>query len=152
MENFDDLFNKFLGKDDENRDNNEFLNNEAKKIIDMIDNFKNINPTGAYTGEELDKLDDELDNKLGEPDDIEYSTDGEMYFEKRMWYKPLGVIIKTLVSDEPLGPIKKEPEMSLHEQLEKAVAIEDYELAAELRDKIKKAIAKEKRRLKKLNT
>ncbi len=151
MENFDDLFNKFLGKDDENRDNNEFLNNEAKKIIDMIDSFKNINPTGAYTGEELDKLDDELDDKLGEPDDIEYSTDGEMYFEKRMWYKPLGVIIKTLVSDEPLGPIKKEPEMSLQEQLEKAVAVEDYELAAELRDKIKKAIAKEKRNAKKLN-
>lgn len=148
MENFDDLFNKFLGKDDENDD---FLNAEAKKIIDMIDSFKTIKPDGAYTGDELDKLDDELDDKLGEPDDIEYSTDGEMYFEKRMWYKPLGVIIKTLISDEPLGPIEKKPELSLQEQLENAIEVEDYELAAELRDKIKKAIAKEKRNAKKLN-
>jgi protein-arginine kinase activator protein McsA len=74
-----------------------------------------------------------------------------MYFEKRMWYKPLGVIIKTLVSDEPLGPIKKKREIPLQEQLEIAVESENYELAAELRDKIKKAIAKEKRNAKKLN-
>jgi hypothetical protein len=143
MENFDDLFNEFLGK---NEENDEFLTNEAKKIIDMIDGFKNINPDGIYTGSELDKLDDELDNKLGEPDKIEYSTDGEMYFEKRMWYKPLGVIVKTLISDEPL-----EPELPLEKQLQKAIEVEDYELAAELRDKIKKAIAKEKRNAKKLN-
>ena len=144
MENFDDLFNKFLGKDDKN---NEFLNSEAKRIIDMIDSFKTINSTGAYTGEELSKLDDELDDKLGKPDEIEYSSDGEMYFEKRMWYKPLGVIIKTLVSDEPL-----EPELPLEQQLENAVNVENYELAAILRDKIKKSVAKEKRRLKKLNS
>ena len=145
MENFDDLFNEFLGKNDENDD---FLTNETKKIIDMIESFKNINPDGTYTGAELDKLDDELDDKLGEPDNIEYSTDGEMYFEKRMWYKASGVIIKTLISDEPLEKI---PELSLQEQLQKALDVEDYELAAELRDKIKKAIAKEKRNAKKLN-
>lgn len=152
MENFDDLFNKFLGKNEE--ENDDFLTNETKKIIDMIDNFKNINPDGTYTGDELDKLDDELDDKLGEPDDIIYSTDGEMFIEKRMWYKPLGVIIKTLISDEPLeplGPIEKVPEIPLQEQLDKAVEIENYELAAELRDKIKKEIAKEKRKTKKLN-
>lgn len=145
MENFDDLFNKFFGK--KKKEEEEFIDKEAKKIIDMINSFKNINVDGNYTGEELEKLDDELDTKLGEPDEIEYSTDGEMYFEKRMWYNPLGVIIKTLVSDEPL-----EPELPLEEQLEKAVSVENYELAAELRDKIKKAVAKEKRRLKKLNT
>lgn len=144
MENFDDLFNKFFGK---KKKEEEFMDKEAKKIIDMINSFKNINGDGNYTGEELEKLDDELEIKLGEPDEIEYSTDGEMYFEKRMWYNPLGVIIKTLVSDEPL-----EPELPLEEQLEKAVSVENYELAAELRDKIKKAVAKEKRRLKKLNS
>lgn len=145
MENFDDLFNKFFGK--KKKEEEEFMDKEAKKIIDMINSFKNINGDGNYTGEELEKLDDELEIKLGEPDEIEYSTDGEMYFEKRMWYNPLGVIIKTLVSDEPL-----EPELPLEEQLEKAVSVENYELAAELRDKIKKAVAKEKRRLKKLNS
>ena len=145
MENFDDLFNKFFGK--KKKEEEKFIDKEAKKIIDMINSFKNINGDGNYTGEELEKLDDELEIKLGEPDEIEYSTDGEMYFEKRMWYNPLGVIIKTLVSDEPL-----EPELPLEEQLEKAVSVENYELAAELRDKIKKAVAKEKRRLKKLNT
>jgi hypothetical protein len=145
MENFDDLFNKFFGK--KKKEEEKFIDKEAKKIIDMINSFKNINGDGNYTGEELEKLDDELEIKLGEPDEIEYSTDGEMYFEKRMWYNPLGVIIKTLVSDEPL-----EPELPLEEQLEKAISVENYELAAELRDKIKKAVAKEKRRLKKLNT
>ena len=145
MENFDDLFNKFFGK--KKKEEEEFMDKEAKKIIDMINSFKNINGDGNYTGEELEKLDDELEIKLGEPDEIEYSTDGEMYFEKRMWYNPLGVIIKTLVSDEPL-----EPELPLEEQLEKAVSVENYELAAELRDKIKKAVAKENRRLKKLNS
>ena len=149
MENFDDLFNKFFGKKKEEDD---FLNKEAKKIIDMIDSFKHIKPDGNYTGDELNKLDEELDTQLGEPDDIEYSSDGEMYFEKRMWYKPLGVIIKTLVSDEPFEAINLKPELPLNEQLEIAVNEENYELAAELRDKIKKAVAKEKRRLKKLNT
>ena len=143
MENFDDLFNKFFGK--KKKEEEEFMDKEAKKIIDMINSFKNINGDGNYTGEELEKLDDELEIKLGEPDEIEYSTDGEMYFEKRMWYNPLGVIIKTLVSDEPL-----EPELPLEEQLEKAVSVENYELAAELRDKIKKMIAKEKRLAKKI--
>ena len=144
MENFDDLFDKFFGR---NKKEEEFIDKEAKKIIDMIDGFKNINPDGVYTGDELNKLDEELDTKLGEPDEIEYSTDGVMYFEKRMWYKPLGVIIKTLVSDEPL-----EPELPLEQQLENAVNIENYELAAILRDKIKKSVAKEKRRIKKLNS
>lgn len=149
MENFDDLFNKFFGKKKEEDD---FLNKEAKKIIDMIDSFKHIKPDGNYTGDELNKLDEELDTQLGEPDDIEYSSDGEMYFEKRMWYKPLGIIIKTLISDEPFEAINLKPELPLNEQLEIAVNNENYELAAELRDKIKKAVAKEKRRLKKLNT
>ena len=149
METFDDLFNKFFGKKKEEDD---FLNKEAKKIIDMIDSFKHIKPDGNYTGDELNKLDEELDIQLGEPDDIEYSSDGEMYFEKRMWYKPLGVIIKTLVSDEPFEIINVKPEVPLNEQLEIAVNEENYELAAELRDKIKKAVAKEKRILKKLNT
>ena len=149
MENFDDLFNKFFGKKKEEDD---FINKEAKKIIDMIDSLKHITPDGNYTGDELNKLDEELDTQLGEPDDIEYSSDGEMYFEKRMWYKPLGVIIKTLVSDEPFEAINLKPELPLNEQLEIAVNEENYELAAELRDKIKKAVAKEKRRLKKLNT
>ena len=148
MENFDDLFNEFLGKNDENDKDDDFLINETKKIIDMIESFKNINPDGTYTGAELDKLDDELDDKLGEPDNIEYSTDGEMYIEKRMWFKPSGVIIKTLISDEPL---EKKPELPLEQQLQNALELEDYELAADLRDKIKKAIAKEKRNAKKLN-
>jgi hypothetical protein len=148
MENFDDLFNEFLGKNDKNDKDDDFLINETKKIIDMIESFKNINPDGTYTGAELDKLDDELGDKLGEPDNIEYSTDGEMYIEKRMWFKPSGVIIKTLISDEPL---EKKPELPLEQQLQNALELEDYELAADLRDKIKKAIAKEKRNAKKLN-
>ena len=53
MENFDDLFNEFLGKNDENDKDDDFLINETKKIIDMIESFKNINPDGTYTGADV---------------------------------------------------------------------------------------------------
>ena len=154
MGKFDDLFNSFFGKnedenDDENNQDNE-LSDRAKKIIDMIDSFKNINSNGRYSGEDLEKLDGELDNKLGNPDKVVHSKDGDMYIEKRMWFKDHGVIIKTVISDEPFKDQEVEPELSLDEQLVNAVDEEDYELAATLRDQIKKAKAKAKRLEKKL--
>jgi hypothetical protein len=147
MGNFDDLFDSFLGKNNEDEnENNNLHNNEvddrAKKIIDMINSFKNITANGRYSGDELNKLDSELDDKLGKPDKIVYTQDGDMYIEKRMWFKEHGVIIKRLIKDEPFDNQETEPELTLEEQLSEAVKNEDYELAASLRDQIKKAKAK----------
>ena len=153
MGKFDDLFNSFFGKnnedDDENNHNDE-LSDRAKKIIDMIDSFKSINADGRYSGDDLEKLDGELDDKLGKPDKIVHSKDGDIYIEKRMWFKDHGVIIKTVMSDEPFKNQHVEPEPTLEERLAEAVKEEDYELAASLRDQIKKAKAKAKRLEKKL--
>ena len=153
MGKFDDLFNSFFGKnneDDDDNNHNDELSDKAKKIIDMIDSFKNINANGRYSGKDLEKLDGELDNKLGNPDKVIHSKDGDMYIEKRMWFKEHGVIIKTVMSDEPFENQIVEPKATLEEQLNEAVKDENYELAAFLRDQIKKAKAKAKRLKKKL--
>ena len=149
MGKFDDLLNEFFGKNEENNngnnDRNDELNDKAKKIIDMIDSFKNINSNGIYTGKELENLDHELDDKLGEPDKIIHSKQGDMYIEKRMWRKEHGVIIKTILSDVPFENQEVEPEPTLEDKLAEAVKSEQYELAASIRDQIKKAVAKAKR-------
>jgi hypothetical protein len=145
MSDFDDFNNDFLSSDEPEENYNDGINDEAQKIIDMINNFSN-NPENL----DLDKIDEELDNTLGEPDSIEYEKNEEFYIERRIWYKESGMIIKTLMSDTPFDEIILQPEITLTEQLNKAVADEEYELAALIRDKIKKDIAKEKRQAKKL--
>lgn len=145
MSDFDDLFNDFLNPEEPNNNDNEPLNDEAQKIIDMINSFKN-NPESM----DLDKIDEELEDTLGEPDSIQYEQTDDFYIERRIWYKETGVIIKTLMSETPFDEPIIEEELSLSEQLDKAVASEDYELAASIRDKIKKDIAKQKRLAKKM--
>ena len=107
----------------------------------MINNFKEIDPES----DAADAIDDELDFKLGEPDEIKYFEDDGMYYEKRIWFMEHGMIVKTIASDEPL-----EPQPSLEEQLATAIETEDYETAAKLRDQIKKDKAKAKRQANKL--
>jgi hypothetical protein len=145
MSNFDDLFNEFLNNsDDENNDDS--INDEAKKIIDMISNFKQ--PVGDM---DVDKLDAELESNLGEPEVIEYYKEGDVYIERRIWYKQSGVIIKTLMSDVPFENANyfTKP-IDLEEELNEALKVENYELAASLRDQIKKDIAKQKRKARKI--
>ncbi len=127
MDKFDDLFNKFFNRDEDNS-----MDDEAKKIINMINNIKEV--------ESDDELDAELDLKLGKPHEIEYFKEDDMYYERRSWFMDHGVVIKTIASDEPL-----EPQPSLEEQLTNAIEVEDYLTAAKLRDQIKKDKAKAKR-------
>jgi hypothetical protein len=152
MENFDDLFNSFLGKNNDNNEDNhgDELSDNVNKIIDMINSFKNINTDSKYSYDDLEKLDGELDDKLGIPDKVVHSKDGDMYIEKRMWFKEHGIIIKTVMNDVPFKHQVLEPELTLEEQLAEAVKDENYELAATLRDQIKKIKAKAKRLEKKI--
>ena len=141
MGKFDDLFDSFFNRDDEEENKNNSIDDDAKKIISMINSFKQIDPDS----EAGDAIDDELNFKLGEPDEIKYYEDDGMYYEKRIWFMEHGMIVKTIASDEPLEPLP-----SLEEQLEIAIEAEDYETAAKLRDQIKKDKAKAKRLANKL--
>jgi excinuclease UvrABC helicase subunit UvrB len=140
MSDFDNLYNEFLDNSDDDK-NDDLVNEEAKKILDMISNFKQpVNEMDA------DKLDKELEANLGDPDVIEYYKEEDFYVERRIWYKNSGMIIKTLMNDVPFENANyfKEP-IDLEKELDEALKLENYELAVTLRDQIKKLKAKQKR-------
>jgi hypothetical protein len=140
MSDFDNLYNEFLDNSDDDK-NDDLVNEEANKILDMISNFKQpVNEMDA------DKLDKELEANLGDPDVIEYYKEEDFYVERRIWYKNSGMIIKTLMNDVPFENANyfKEP-IDLEKELDEALKLENYELAVTLRDQIKKLKAKQKR-------
>lgn len=134
---FDDLFNEFLKRNKETMggDPMSAFKNEAKKLIDMIKNFESVDDVG-------DELEKKMDVTLGKPDRIETYLDGIFFFEKRIWYTPNGEIVKITASDNPNKIKPQETEKSLEEQLKYAISEENYEKAAEIRDKIKMLEAK----------
>lgn len=151
MKNFGDLFNQFFGgkrnkkkNDDESTDFNKSKDENMKKIFDIISSMEDV--TGSNIGNDLDE-------KLGEPNKIEYYEEDGMYFEKKTWDVFGGEMVKVVMSDEPFDKIlveKEEITLSLQEQLEEAVKNEEYEIAANIRDAIKKEEKKQKKLLKNL--
>ena len=142
MSEFDDLFNAFFGgkKPKKDEDKGEKKNeDDMKNFFDKIQGFR------------ADKSDlDEIAN-LGEPDEIEeYEEDGIKY-TRRVWYEEDG--IRELISAEldiegaingdnieaaigKLNPNPFDSQETLEEQLENAIAGEDFEKAATMRDAI----------------
>jgi len=123
---FDELFNDFF-KRPSIKDNEFFkkIREEAKKMIKSMSKFEDIS----------NKTEEEMEELLGEPDEIETTFDGVFYYEKKIWHTENGDIVVVSASKEPFVYDKKEK--TLEEQLEEAISIEDYEKAAEIRDKIK---------------
>ena len=83
-------------------------------------------------------LEKQMDTTLGKPDRIETFSDGHLFFEKKIWSTPSGDIVKVIVSDRPFEtniPTTVKIK-SLQEQLDEAIANEDYLKAAEIRDLI----------------
>jgi hypothetical protein len=143
MNTFDDLFNQFFGgkrnKKEKNGDDplnfHKAKDENIKKLIEMISNMEEItNPETAG----------QIDEQLGEADRVEYYEEDGMYFEKKTWKVFGGEMVKVLMSDEPFDK-KEEPTLTLQEQLEEAVKNENYEIAAKLRDAIKKEEKKRKK-------
>jgi hypothetical protein len=143
MNTFDDLFNQFFGGErnkkknegDEPIDFNKAKDENIKKLIEMISNMEEItNPETAG----------QIDEQLGEADRVEYYEEDGMYFEKKTWKVFGGEMVKVLMSDEPFNK-KEEPTLTLQEQLDEAVKNENYEIAAKLRDAIKKEEKKRKK-------
>jgi len=134
--NFDDLFNEFFRRrrgiinplNEVNR-----MQDEVRKMMDMLMNFQSLPNID-------EKLEKQMDDSLGEPDKIETYSDGVVFYEKRIWHTLNGDIVKLIVSDRPFNDTPKEKpvvkQKSLQEQLDEALANEDYLKAAELRDKL----------------
>lgn len=152
MSTFDDLFNQFFGgernkkkKDgEEPLDFNKAKDENIKKLIEMISNMEEV--TDSHIA-------GQIDDELGEPTRVEYYEEDGMYFEKKTWKVFGGEMVKVIMSDEPFDkyvPENKEIQLTLQEQLEEAVKNEEYEIAAKLRDAIKKEEKKQKKLLKNL--
>jgi excinuclease UvrABC helicase subunit UvrB len=134
--NFDDLFNEFFGKKNNLfEDRSSKMRDEAKKIIEMLENFSKTN---GSIDENIERM---MDQNLGVPDEVVNFQDGELFFEKRIWHTPTGDLVKVIVTDKPFlnektKPTKKVSEKPLQQQLDEAVANEEYEKAANIRDLI----------------
>ena len=148
MNTFDDLFNQFFGGERNKKNNegkepldfNKAKDENIKKLIEMISNMEEI--TDMETAGQIDE-------QLGEADRVEYYEEDGMYFEKKTWKVVGGEMVKVLMSDEPFGK-KEETTLTLQEKLELAVKNEEYEIAANIRDAIKKEEKKQKKLLKNL--
>ncbi len=152
---FDELFDDFFKRnkiEPNNKIGSFIINDEVKKMIDMLMNFKDI----SNINEETEKG---LDETLGAPDRIEFFTDDDLYFEKRIWDTPNGMLYKIIATDEPSMDFqralddldfntrstnfvkkpnrRKKNKKPLQQQLDEAISNENYEKAAKLRDLIK---------------
>jgi excinuclease UvrABC helicase subunit UvrB len=137
---FDELFNEFFKRNNIKPEDkiSEDLKKKADKIIDLLTNFNHE----AKSDEEQEKY---MDEKLGTPDKIEYYNEGNKFFERKTWNTEHGDIIKISFSEDKslfLPPTEEKP---LQEKLDEAVANEEFEKAASIRDEIKKT----KKRIKK---
>ena len=133
MNKFDELHDDFL-----KGQSGKTLDEKTKMVLDIIKKIHEVGENEFLA----DKTD--LDIKLGKPDKVEYYNEGDMFFTKKTWITPIGEIIKTTISeDDTLMPAPSEK--TLEEKLEEAVADENYEKAAAIRDEIKKRKRKNKK-------
>ena len=144
MSTFDELFESFFGGDKPNKENKKNINkidkidkidnefqSKSKDFIDMLSNMKDNNEI-----EDISEMNREIE-KLGKPDIIELYMEDEIYFKKSVWYTDMGDIIKTEISEKPFDMEGILDDDDLLTQLDNAVSDENYEKAAELRDKIR---------------
>lgn len=130
---FNELFNEFFKRNDINPNEKltESQKNNAKQMLDLL-----------TRGSDNPKIDEnqekEMDEQLGKPDKIEFFNEGDTFFERRIWVTPNGEIQKLLFSKDPTLILPPVPSKPLQEKLEEAVAEENYEKAAAIRDEMKK--------------
>lgn len=140
IENFDDLFDKFFGGEED--PHMKKMRDLQAKLNDFDD--KNGSLPNPYEGE------------LGEPDEVTRYNEGPYVFEKKVWHLESGHMVKVDMVFHPLDDIEPSEgedivdnfrdivfgggkwKRNLDEQLESALADERYEDAAYIRDKIKR--------------
>lgn len=139
---FDELFNDFLKK--LRGDKDESLKDESssdnifniERVENLLENFGESNKID----EEVEKT---LDESLGEPHKIEHYTEGGLFYEKRTWNTPKGDFVKLIIREKTIRKVKDIIAPSLDEQLEKALATENYETACVIRDLINAEVKKD---------
>jgi len=130
---FNELFDDFFKKN--NIKPTDKLTDEAKanakKMIEILTNITD--------NTKIDEAQEQLmDKKLGKPDRIEFFNEGDTFFERRIWVTPNGEIQKLLFSKDPTLILPPIPSKPLQEKLDEAIAEENYEKAAAIRDEMKK--------------
>ena len=133
MNRFDEMFNEFFNNEDDSEEDDmeSMMREEMSRMIEMMSNLQNYENFDEF-------LETQMGGKLGEPNEIEFfERDGES-FERHIWFTKHGVIIKDVYSDEEEPVIEKSNRKGkpLQEQLDEAVAKEDYDKAAKIRDLI----------------
>jgi hypothetical protein len=153
---FNELFNEFF---EEGSNEKPKKNSDAEKMTRLL----NILSQSKSNTPDIDSIKD-IDSTLGEPDFVDYYEEDGFFYKKQIWITKMGRVIKKVMSDVPFIDEHDEPKFfkeelnnnqkrknrvdelfnrtrpskSLEEMLEEAVAKEDYELAATLRDEIKR--------------
>ena len=123
---FDDLFGEFF-----NGPQKDPLKDEISRIMKSLMGFKKISNS-----------EDEIYDKLGEPDEIIKGEQDGVIFEKQIWHRDGGHYVRLVFENTtpetpvPETPVPEAPKLSLEEQLQNAVDLEDWDLAIQLRDKI----------------
>ena len=131
---FDELFDDFLKryKRKSLKDNDTSNRFDASKLINLLDKISILD----NVDEDIEKS---LDISLGNPDNIEYYMEDDLYCEKKSWNTPNGVLVKLTMSDVPLeknSSLDDNRVLTIEERLEDAIKSENYEEAAKLHKKI----------------
>lgn len=146
MKSFDELFNEFFKRHNINPEDkiSDNLRDEPKKMIDILTKIKNLDEDVHSIDEEIEKS---IDEDLGKPDKIEFFNEDNLFYERRTWHTENGDLIKLIISDDPTLINAPKFEKPLQEQLDEAVADENYEKAAAIRDRMnpKKKITKKEK-------
>lgn len=122
---FDDLFGEFF-----NEPKRTPLEESLSKIMKSLTDFRKI------TNDEADV--NSMYDALGKPDEVMKHEEDGFLFEKHVWHRPEGHYVRIVVSEkETTSETESEPK-SLEERLQDAVESENYELAIQLRDELKK--------------
>lgn len=126
---FDDFFNNFFNKP-KKTPFEEKLGDMMKSLMD----FRKMTPD-----------EDEIESvyeSLGKPDETHTFEEDGFLFQKHVWHRPEGQYVRIVVSEKD-SDIESMPEpKTLEEQLQEALDVENYELAIQLRDKIKEKVSK----------
>jgi excinuclease UvrABC helicase subunit UvrB len=133
MNSFDDLVNEFFNWKKQNQTPKQspvpqLLNEEIAKIISALQNFRKISID--------ENLGEAIVGQMGSATYTETITEDGFTITKSVWDTPNGQVVRVTKSLEDFSEQPKQTK-SLEEQLKDALEFENYELAIELRDKIK---------------
>jgi excinuclease UvrABC helicase subunit UvrB len=125
LKKFDDLFNDFFNRKKTSNQVNEGIN----RIISALQNFRQM-------GFE-ENIGNSIEKELGPPNEVEEIVKDGFLYKRHIWNTEHGQFVKVTVqlADQNINDLKQEK--TLEEQLQDAVESENYELAIQLRDKIK---------------